>query len=212
MAKRISKKSPSAKAGSRPADAVQMLKADHKQVRERFAEFHSAQADNKDAIARRLFAELDIHTVLEEELFYPAVQTKLESLSTEASYRINGLDLEHERETVVEEPDGDRIDGMDLDAEDMEEALDDQAGELITNAYESHQSIKDLIQQLRSLDAKSPDFEELLSELEATVIEHVMEEEDMILPMAASQLDVHTLGAEMRRRRDDLESQSPLAA
>jgi len=43
-------------------------------------------------------------------------------------------------------------------------------------------------------------------------MEHVMEEEEAILPLAAAQLDVQTLGMTMQRRKDDLTSQSPLAA
>ena len=54
--------------------------------------------------------------------------------------------------------------------------------------------------------------EELFTELEEAVIEHVAEEEDVILPLAAAQLDVQTLGMKMQRRRDDLRSQSSLAA
>jgi hemerythrin-like domain-containing protein len=72
--------------------------------------------------------------------------------------------------------------------------------------------VKDLIQQLRTLDPKSSDFRDLFSELEDAVIEHVMEEEEAILPLAAAQLDVQTLGMTMQRRKDDLTSQSPLAA
>jgi hypothetical protein len=72
--------------------------------------------------------------------------------------------------------------------------------------------VRELIQQLRTLDPKGNDYLELLTELEDAVIEHVTEEEDAILPLAAAQLDVQTLGITMQRRKDDLSSQSSLAA
>jgi hemerythrin superfamily protein len=206
MAKRTPKKPKS----SQPQDAVQLLKADHKQVRKLFEQFHDASDDDKGSIASRLFTELDIHSKVEEELFYPAVQSKLDSLGYETQG--NGLDvtddgeIDPESESAIDEIDGAELE--ELDDEDEEEA----ESEIITAAYDSHSMVKDLIQQLRTLDPKSSDFRDLFSELEDAVIEHVMEEEEAILPLAAAQLDVQTLGMTMQRRKDDLTSQSPLAA
>ena len=204
MAKRTSKKSRSK--SSQPADAVQMLKADHKQARKFFEQFYDAPDNDKGSIAGKLFLELGIHSKLEEELFYPAVQSQLESFG-----RGNGLDVTDDREgETVEDAEltFDPIDGAELEAIDD----DDDASEVISAAYESHRTVHDLIQQLRSLDPKSDDFRELFTELEEAVIEHVAEEEDVILPLAATQLDVQTLGIKMQQRRDDLRSQSSLAA
>ena len=204
MAKRTSKKSQSK--SSQPADAVQMLKADHKQMKKFFEQFYDAPDNDKGSIAAKLFIELGIHSKLEEELFYPAVQSQLESFG-----RGNGLDVtdDGEGETVEDaELTFDPIDGAELEAIDD----DDEASEVVSAAYESHRTVDDLIQQLRSLDPKSDDYRELFTELEEAVIEHVAEEEDVILPLAAAQLDVQTLGMKMQRRRDDLRSQSSLAA
>jgi hemerythrin superfamily protein len=206
MAKRTPKKSKS----SQPQDAVQLLKADHKQVRKLFEQFHDASDDDKRSIASRLFTELDIHSKVEEELFYPAVQSKLDSLGYETQG--NGLDvtddgeIDPESERAIDDIDGAELE--ELDDEDEEEA----ESEIITAAYDSHSMVKDLIQQLRTLDPKSSDYRDLFSELEDAVIEHVMEEEEAILPLAAAQLDVQTLGMTMQQRKDDLTSQSPLAA
>ena len=207
MAKRTPKKSKS----SQPQDAVQLLKADHKQVRKLFEQFHAASEDDKRSIATRLFTELEIHSRLEEELLYPAVQSKLEALDDEPQG--NGLDvtddgeIDPDREGVFE----DEIDGAEL------EELDDEGDEeteleLITSAYDSHGTVKELIQQLRTLDPKSSDHHDLFMELEDVVIEHVSDEEDVILPLAAAQLDVQALGLTMQQRKDDLTSQSSLAA
>ena len=206
MAKRPPKKTKS----PQPQDAVQLLKADHKQVRKLFEQFHEASDDDKAGIAGRLFIELEIHSKVEEELFYPAVQSKLESLGYETQG--NGLDVTDDGEI---DPDSegvfDEIDGAELDELDEE---DEQAAEseIMTAAYDSHTMVKELIQQLRTLDAKSGDYRDVLAELEDAVIEHVSEEEDVILPLAAAQLDVQSLGVTMQRRKDDLTSQSSLAA
>jgi len=205
----MAKRTPKSKS-SQPQDAVQLLKTDHKQVRKLFEQFHDASDDDKGSIASRLFTELDIHSKVEEELFYPAVQSKLDSLGYETQG--NGLDvtddgeIDPESESAIDEIDGAELE--ELDDEDEEEA----ESEIITAAYDSHSMVKDLIQQLRTLDPKSSDFLDLFSELEDAVIEHVMEEEEAILPLAAAQLDVQTLGMTMQRRKDDLTSQSPLAA
>lgn len=209
MAKRTPKKPKNAQ----PQDAVQLLKADHKQVRKLFEQFHAASDDDKQSIATRLFIELEIHSKLEEELFYPAVQAKLESLDYET--RGNGLDVTDDGEI---DPDSesayeDEVDGAELEElDDDEDEEEDAESEIITAAYDSHGTVKDLIQQLRTLDLKTSDYHTLFMELEDVVIEHVSDEEDAILPLAAAQLDVQTLGLRMQQRKDDLTSQSSLAA
>jgi hypothetical protein len=206
MAKRTPKKPKS----SQPQDAVQLLKADHKQVRKLFEQFHGASDDDKGSIASRLFTELDIHSKVEEELFYPAVQSKLESMGYETQG--NGLDVTDDGEIDPESERAlDEIDGAELEELDDEEE-EEAESEIITAAYDSHSMVKDLIQQLRTLDPKSSDYRDLFTELEDAVIEHVTEEEDAILPLAAAQLDVQALGMMMQRRKDDLTSQSSLAA
>lgn len=206
MAKRTPKKSKS----SQPLDAVQLLKTDHKQVRKLFEEFHGASDDDKGSIARRLFTELEIHSKLEEELLYPAVQAKLESLDYETEG--NGLDVSDDGERDQEAEDAmEDIDGAELEV--LEDETDEEAeSEIITAAYDSHGTVRELIQQLQSLDPKSTDYREMFTELEDAVIEHVAEEEDAILPLAAAQLDVLALGMTMQQRKDDLTSQSSLAA
>lgn len=54
------------------ADAVDLLKADHRRVEALCAEFESAPDRRKAAIIREACTELTLHTLLEEEIFYPA--------------------------------------------------------------------------------------------------------------------------------------------
>jgi hemerythrin superfamily protein len=54
-------------------DAIQLLKADHRQVEEWFKEFETAKADRKrEILAHKICTALTVHTQIEEEIFYPA--------------------------------------------------------------------------------------------------------------------------------------------
>jgi hypothetical protein len=60
-------------------DAIALLKADHRAVEELFANFEKASGDGrKEKIAREICTELKIHTMIEEEIFYPAFRGKIE--------------------------------------------------------------------------------------------------------------------------------------
>ena len=52
-------------------DAIALLKADHRKVEELFEKYESARSTKKD-IARKICMELTVHTMIEEEIFYPA--------------------------------------------------------------------------------------------------------------------------------------------
>jgi len=63
-------------------DALSLLTADHNRVRGLFARFEAAHEGGDTAAAADLAAniliELDVHTQIEEEIFYPAVRTDQE--------------------------------------------------------------------------------------------------------------------------------------
>jgi hemerythrin superfamily protein len=62
-----------AKSKSKPQDAVALLKADHRQVEQWFAEFEKARSANvKRRLAESICQALTVHTEIEEEIFYPA--------------------------------------------------------------------------------------------------------------------------------------------
>jgi hemerythrin superfamily protein len=64
-------------ASSKDMDAVALLKADHRKVEELFEKFESARGA-KQKIAEQICMELMIHTMIEEEIFYPACTGKVE--------------------------------------------------------------------------------------------------------------------------------------
>ena len=60
-------------------DAVALLKADHDKVAQLFTKFEKASGDGaKEKIAKQICLELSIHAKIEEEIFYPACEGKIE--------------------------------------------------------------------------------------------------------------------------------------
>lgn len=67
-----------------PTDAIDLLKADHRRVEELFEEFDKARrSDRKAKIVEQICIELKIHTMIEEEIFYPAVKSKIDAAIVE---------------------------------------------------------------------------------------------------------------------------------
>lgn len=60
-------------------DAIALLKADHRTVADLFEKFEKESGSaRKREIAHRICTELKIHTTIEEEIFYPAFEGKIE--------------------------------------------------------------------------------------------------------------------------------------
>lgn len=60
-------------------DAIALLKADHRTVEELFESFEKASGDGrKRKLAEQICDELKIHSMIEEEIFYPALEGKIE--------------------------------------------------------------------------------------------------------------------------------------
>jgi hypothetical protein len=82
-----------ARTSSAPADAIGLLKADHRQVEEWFEEFESARSDTrKKTLATNICQALKVHTTIEEEIFYPAFleATEEEDIHHEAEVEHDG--------------------------------------------------------------------------------------------------------------------------
>lgn len=60
-------------------DAIALLKADHRKVEDLFAQFEKTKDEaRQQQLATQICNELKVHTMLEEEIFYPALQGKIE--------------------------------------------------------------------------------------------------------------------------------------
>ena len=57
---------------NKPADAIALLKADHRKVEGLFAKFKKAKDSEKEAFAREICTELRVHAQIEEDIFYAA--------------------------------------------------------------------------------------------------------------------------------------------
>jgi hemerythrin superfamily protein len=60
--------------------ATRLLKEDHSKVKALFREYESAGENahkQKQGIVEEVFRELEVHTQIEEEIFYPAVKAKM---------------------------------------------------------------------------------------------------------------------------------------
>ena len=83
-------------ASTKSPDAIALLKADHRKVEELFEQFEKASGDGrKEKIALEICKELTIHTILDEEIFYPAVEGKVEEDLLKESY------VEHDAAKVL---------------------------------------------------------------------------------------------------------------
>src|SRR5689334_13974987 len=67
------KRAPARKSGQ---DAIALLKADHKKVDGLFKKAMKAKGDAQERLVEQICNELIIHTMLEEEVFYPACRSE----------------------------------------------------------------------------------------------------------------------------------------
>ncbi|MDZ4319553.1 MAG: hemerythrin domain-containing protein [Phenylobacterium sp.] len=60
-------------------DAIKLLKDDHREVEDLFEQFEKATAkDRKAKIVQKICTELTVHSLIEEEIFYPTFRGKIE--------------------------------------------------------------------------------------------------------------------------------------
>jgi len=67
------------RAATRPADAIKLLKDDHREVKGWFKEYEALEEDTeKQALADRICLALTVHTQIEEEIYYPATREAID--------------------------------------------------------------------------------------------------------------------------------------
>lgn len=169
-----------------PIDAIHMLKADHQKVMQLFAQFLSRNAAESPALVVQIFRELKVHSLLEEELFYPALHTHGNPDS------LSGIDGNTNGEDVLEVQDkGDNANG-------------ESSSDMIMSAYDDHRLMRDHIRQLLQWEVSDAQFREGMVQLQELVIEHVFVEEAELFPQAQLTIDVITLGRQMQERKTAL--------
>jgi iron-sulfur cluster repair protein YtfE (RIC family) len=85
-----------------PADAIEMLKADHRRVRALFQRYDETDDQAmKQGIVREIFVELELHMQLEETVFYPAFEDETNGEGQELVQA--SLEAHEEVDVLVEE-------------------------------------------------------------------------------------------------------------
>ena len=82
-------------------NAIQMLREDHRRVQDLFREFEMLSAGpskKKKTISEKIFSELEVHTALEEEVFYPAFK---EEADADGQLLIDGSLEDHRTVTAL---------------------------------------------------------------------------------------------------------------
>lgn len=140
--------------------AMVQLRKDHRTIKDLFHKFQkSNNPEEKTEIAAMAFRELKLHSALEEEIFYPMLESRLE------------------------------------------------ISDLIGEAFDEHQTISILIDELEIMDIHERDFNEKFTELVESVKHHMEEEETEIIPVAEENLeleDLEELNNDMADRRQTL--------
>jgi hemerythrin superfamily protein len=74
-------------AENKTLDAIALLKADHRSVEELFENYAKASGtDRKRKLAEKICLELSVHAEIEEEIFYPACEGKVDEDLLKESY------------------------------------------------------------------------------------------------------------------------------
>jgi hypothetical protein len=74
-------------AEERTPDAIALLKNDHRKVEDLFSQFEKASGEGrKRKLATQICTELTIHAQIEEEIFYPACEGKVDEDLLKESY------------------------------------------------------------------------------------------------------------------------------
>ena len=77
-------------------DAIALLKEDHRTVEQLFEQFEKASGDGrKEKLALQICRELTVHAQIEEEIFYPACEGKVEEELLKEAY------VEHDAAKVL---------------------------------------------------------------------------------------------------------------
>jgi hemerythrin superfamily protein len=163
----MASRSRSSTAKSKVTDAIDLLKADHRQVKEWFSQFDKTESrSKKQQLATSICDALTIHTTIEEEIFYPAF--------IDAT---GDKDVHHE--AVVE-----------------------------------HAGAKKLIADIQGLSAYDDYFDAKVTVLSEMIKHHVNEEErpgGMFAEAKKSEMDLASLGEQLRARKKELQAQAKAA-
>jgi hemerythrin superfamily protein len=128
-------------------DALELLTADHNRVRGLFSRFKEAKdGDDDDTMATlsdKIVTELEVHTTIEEEIFYPAVRDYSDKVSELVD---EGIQEHHVAKSLIEElstldPAGDEWTAkMTVLIENVEHHAEEEEGEMFPQIRSSSEA------------------------------------------------------------------------
>jgi hemerythrin superfamily protein len=122
-------------------DAIALLKEDHRAVEKLFSDYETAKGDGrKQTLARRICLDLTVHTTIEEEIFYPACDGKIDEQLLKEAY------VEHDAAKVLIA----EIEGGEGKGDDFFDAKVQVLGEEITHHVREEE--KELFPQVRKAE------------------------------------------------------------
>jgi hemerythrin superfamily protein len=146
-----------------PTDAIALLKTDHRKVKNLFARYESAgHFSTKHLLAAQVFTELDLHTQLEENVFYPAYEAMTGKNGTQL-VADSRLAHEHVRELMIE------LQGIDLD----EAAFEGKFHELM-GIVQEHVAEEE--------NAMFPEAEQILADQLEALMDHMVQLKQQLTP------------------------------
>lgn len=147
-----------------------MIRDDHRKVQQLFQQFQSADGRTKKEIAHKAIMELEVHAILEEEIFYPALQK-----AAEEDTMAEAEEEHHVAEMLMKELMTERLDDTHFEAkfmvlaENVKHHIQEEESELLPKASELGQQRltqlgqemetrkQDLLKKLNGKPAKSTD-------------------------------------------------------
>jgi len=143
-------------------NGLQLLASDHRKVESLFEQFEKARgASAKEKLVREICTELKVHAMIEEEIYYPAIEGKVEKDALEEAY------VEHDSAKLL-------INELEA-AEPDEEYYDAKVkvlSELIEHHVKEEEKERDnLFQQTRAADIDLDELGALLAARKAELME-----------------------------------------
>lgn len=144
-------------AETKPQDAIALLKEDHRAVEKLFKEFEEAKGEGrKEKLARQICLELTVHTTIEEEIFYPACDGKVDEDLLKEAY------VEHDAAKLliaeIEAGSGESDDFFDAKvqvlSEQIEHHVKEEEGELFPQVRKAKIDLDGLGEQLAARKAE----------------------------------------------------------
>ena len=156
------------KSKKKTSNAIELLKADHKKIKDLFDDFEDADDNKKNEIAQEVIKELKIHSAIEEEIFYPAVRQEVEDLEI-----MDEAEEEHRvAKTILEELEGSNTSSEHFSAKFMVMAeavrhhIQEEEGEMFKQVKKTDLDLNALGEQMLARKSELQESEEALEEAE----------------------------------------------